>query len=79
MAVQSDLSVHGDRRRRVSAALTRRTSLLDSPTWHGKAVLTSIFKAPVEGRVLVRRLNVAGDEHRKLPRVTNRSPGLYAS
>ena len=29
--------------------------------WRGKAVTTSIFKTPVAGRVLVTRLNVAGD------------------
>jgi MOSC domain-containing protein YiiM len=34
--------------------------------WRGKTVRTSIFKAPVEGRVLVRRLNLAGDEQADL-------------
>src|SRR5438445_10650245 len=34
--------------------------------WHGKAVLTSIFKAPVEGSVKVRRLNVEGDRQSDL-------------
>jgi MOSC domain-containing protein YiiM len=29
--------------------------------WQGKTVRTSIFKAPVAGRVMVRRLNVDGD------------------
>jgi len=29
--------------------------------WHGKTVLTSIFKAPVKGSAKVRRLNVEGD------------------
>jgi MOSC domain-containing protein YiiM len=32
-----------------------------SVTWHGRDVLTSIWKAPVDGRVRVSRLNVAGD------------------
>src|SRR5207245_7247002 len=34
--------------------------------WHGKTVLTSIFKAPVEGSVKVRRLNVEGDRQSDL-------------
>src|SRR5437773_2448323 len=34
--------------------------------WHGKAVLTSIFKAPVEGSVKVRRLNLEGDRQSDL-------------
>ena len=29
--------------------------------WHGKTVYTSVWKAPVQGRRLVRRLNVDGD------------------
>jgi MOSC domain-containing protein YiiM len=34
--------------------------------WRGKKVRTSIFKEPVAGRVLVRRLNLAGDEQADL-------------
>src|SRR5437879_3901803 len=34
--------------------------------WHGKTVLTSIFKAPVEGTIKVRRLNVEGDRQSDL-------------
>ena len=34
--------------------------------WRGKIVLTSIFKAPVEGRVQVARLNIAGDRQSDL-------------
>ena len=34
--------------------------------WRGKAVTTSIFKAPVAGRVRVRRLNVEGDRQSDL-------------
>jgi MOSC domain-containing protein YiiM len=34
--------------------------------WHAKAVLTSIFKAPVAGPVRVRRLNVEGDRQSDL-------------
>src|SRR5437899_8479072 len=30
-------------------------------TWHGKTVYTAVWKAPVEGRRLVRRLNIDGD------------------
>jgi MOSC domain-containing protein YiiM len=34
--------------------------------WHGRAVRTSIWKAPVDGRVRVRRLNLQGDEQSDL-------------
>jgi len=34
--------------------------------WRGKTVTTSIFKAPVSGRVRVNRLNLAGDEQSDL-------------
>jgi len=34
--------------------------------WRGKTVTTSIFKAPVSGRVLVNRLNVVGDRQSDL-------------
>jgi MOSC domain-containing protein YiiM len=34
--------------------------------WRGKIVTTSIFKAPVSGRVLVNRFNVAGDRQSDL-------------
>jgi len=34
--------------------------------WRGKTVTTSIFKAPVTGRVRVSRLNLAGDEQSDL-------------
>src|SRR5258708_12761312 len=34
--------------------------------WHGKTVLTSIFKAPVAGRVKVGRLNLEGDRQSDL-------------
>jgi MOSC domain-containing protein YiiM len=30
-------------------------------TWNGKTVPTAIWKSPVEGRRLVRKLNVVGD------------------
>src|ERR1043166_9066765 len=29
--------------------------------WHGRTVTTGIFKAPVEGRVAMRKLNLDGD------------------
>jgi MOSC domain-containing protein YiiM len=34
--------------------------------WHGKTVLTSIFKAPAAGPVRVKRLNVEGDQQSDL-------------
>jgi len=40
--------------------------LLREVEWRGKTVTTSIFKAPVSGRVRVDRLNVAGDRQSDL-------------
>ena len=34
--------------------------------WHGEMVKTSIFKEPITGRVLVRTLNIDGDEQSDL-------------
>lgn len=34
--------------------------------WHGRYVTTSIYKEPVEGRVALRRLNLAGDRQSDL-------------
>jgi MOSC domain-containing protein YiiM len=34
--------------------------------WHGKNVTTGIFKEPVEGRVILRRLNLDGDKQADL-------------
>src|SRR5262245_56832191 len=34
--------------------------------WHGRIVRTSIFKASVSGRVLVRKINLDGDEQSDL-------------
>ena len=36
-------------------------------TWRGKTVYTSVWKEPVQGRRLVRRLNVDGDAQGDLP------------
>jgi MOSC domain-containing protein YiiM len=35
-------------------------------TWHGRTVLTSIWKAPAQGRVRVATLNLAGDQQSDL-------------
>lgn len=35
-------------------------------TWHGMAVSTGIFKQPVEGRIVLRRLNIDGDRQADL-------------
>ena len=35
-------------------------------TWHGKHVLTSIYKQPVEGRIVLRTLNLDGDRQADL-------------
>ena len=48
--------------------------------WLGRVERTSIWKAPVEGRVAVRGFNVAGDEQ-AAPRGTDASgpPGTFRS
>jgi MOSC domain-containing protein YiiM len=35
-------------------------------TWHGRSVTTGIYKEPVEGRVVVRKLNLDGDRQADL-------------
>jgi MOSC domain-containing protein YiiM len=45
-------------------AMTIETVFVGGPRsvrWQGRDVLTSIFKTPVSGRVMIRRLNVDGD------------------
>jgi MOSC domain-containing protein YiiM len=46
--------------------------------WHGKTVLTSIFKSPVPGPVQVRRLNVAGDRQSDLEVHGGADKAVYA-
>jgi MOSC domain-containing protein YiiM len=46
--------------------------------WRGKAVLTSIFKAPVAGRVAVMRLNVVGDQQADLSVHGGADKAVYA-
>ena len=46
--------------------------------WRGKAVRTSIFKAPVSGRVRVTRLNVQGDQQSDLSVHGGTDKAIYA-
>jgi len=46
--------------------------------WRGKAVLTSIFKAPVSGRVTVTRLNILGDRQSDLSVHGGADKAIYA-
>jgi MOSC domain-containing protein YiiM len=46
--------------------------------WRGKGVTTSIFKAPVSGRVLVNRLNLAGDQQSDLTVHGGAEKAVYA-
>ena len=36
-------------------------------TWNGKTVCTAIWKSPVEGRQMVRKLDIDGDAQADLP------------
>jgi MOSC domain-containing protein YiiM len=47
-------------------------------TWRGKSVRTSIFKAPVQGRVRVGRLNLEGDAQSDLSVHGGRDKAVYA-
>jgi MOSC domain-containing protein YiiM len=42
------------------------TGLPREVTWHGRSVLTGIFKQPVDGRVTLRQLNLDGDRQADL-------------
>jgi len=46
--------------------------------WRGKVVLTSIFKAPVPGRVRVTRLNILGDRQSDLSAHGGADKAIYA-
>jgi MOSC domain-containing protein YiiM len=46
--------------------------------WRGKAVLTSIFKAPIAGRVRVTRLNILGDQQSDLAVHGGADKAIYA-
>jgi MOSC domain-containing protein YiiM len=46
--------------------------------WRGKPILTSIFKAPVSGRVRVRELNLEGDRQSDLSVHGGRDKAVYA-
>jgi MOSC domain-containing protein YiiM len=46
--------------------------------WRGKVVLTSIFKAPVAGRVRVERLNISGDRQSDLSVHGGADMAIYA-
>ena len=47
-------------------------------TWHGKRVTTGIFKEPVHGRVMMRRLNLDGDQQADLTVHGGISKAVYA-
>src|SRR5205814_1979809 len=55
--------VHGDVRMRVVSLSVGRPREVE---WHGRTVLTSIFKAPVDRRLRVTTLNFEGDEQSDL-------------
>jgi MOSC domain-containing protein YiiM len=44
-------------------------------SWQGRTVHTGVWKAPADGPVLLRRLNLDGDERRG-PAVRRRPPGF---
>ena len=66
-----EVGVHMARLLSVNVGLPREIA------WRGKTVYTSVWKEPVQGRRLVRRLNVDGDAQGDLPvTVENTAPFL---
>src|SRR5256714_13630522 len=47
-------------------------------TWQGKRVTTGIFKEPIQGRVMMRRLNLDGDQQADLTVHGGMSKAVYA-
>ncbi len=47
-------------------------------TWHGKRVTTGIFKEPIQDRVIMRRLNLDGDQQADLTVHGGISKAVYA-
>ena len=46
--------------------VTVSTGLPRETTWHGKSVITGIYKQPVTGRVSLRKFNLDGDRQADL-------------
>ena len=53
------------------------TGLPREVTWHGRAITTSIYKQPVEGRVVLRKLNLDGDRQADLTVHGGESKAVY--
>src|SRR5450631_1829580 len=51
---------------RMSRLLSVNVGLPRDVIWNGKTVRTSVWKSPVDGRRMVRRLNIEGDEQADL-------------
>src|SRR5262245_22997096 len=47
--------------RRVGSLLSVNVGLPQDVTWHGRTVRTAVWKKPVDGPRMVRRLNIDGD------------------
>src|SRR6516165_3620629 len=50
--------------RRAGSLLSVNVGLPKDVTWHGRTVRTAVWKKPVAGPRIVRRLNIDGGEHR---------------
>ena len=61
-----------------AAVLSVNAGLPREVEWRGKAVLTSIFKEPVAGRVRVGRLNIQGDRQSDLSVHGGADKAIYA-
>jgi len=62
----------------VKKLLSVNVGLPREVTWHGKRVTTGIFKEPIQDRVIMRRLNLDGDQQADLTVHGGISKAVYA-
>jgi MOSC domain-containing protein YiiM len=62
----------------VKKLLSVNVGLPREVTWHGKRVTTGIFKEPIQRRVMMRRLNLDGDQQADLTVHGGMSKAVYA-
>ena len=62
----------------VKKLLSVNLALPREVTWHGKRVTTGIFKEPIQRRVMMRRLNLDGDQQADLTVHGGMSKAVYA-
>src|SRR6266446_5971998 len=64
--VQNYPSRYDKKEKQLMKLVSVNTGLPREVTWHGRIVTTAIFKEPVKGRVILRKLNLEGDRQADL-------------